>query len=286
MAATLSYGASQAGPVAQHATKYLGSLTYDQVDIIRVQGKPPKPQKPVAKPKPIAKPKAVAPRAAAKPIASASGRTRSASSLPSRAKNLKWTAPSRATLQRPSVSAGARKLNSSSTNARLAASKPFSPVKQTQAIKKLRNSTATINQTGGLKKNSALPKSLKGHQILSTGDTARQKLGPISRAFNGPVVELKLSRPLVVHRRSGGDSAAKGQWFSLRNYSSPGKARRFLALPSGNSAVRNNSFIIPKGTTIFVGKASSQVGQAWAGSYATGGGQQIYAPRIGNIKMF
>jgi len=156
MAATLSYGASQAGPVAQHATKYLGSLTYDPVDIIRVQGKPPKPQKPVAKPKPIAKPKAVAPRAAARPIASASGRTRSASSLPSRAKNLKWTAPSRATLQRPSVSAGARKLNASTAKLRSTVLRSLTSANKTKAIgylrrsaviRGLRNSTAISTKT-------------------------------------------------------------------------------------------------------------------------------------------
>ena len=161
MAATLSYGASQAGPVAQHATKYLGSLTYDPVDIIRVQGKPPKPQKPVAKPKPIAKPKAVAPRATPKPIASASGRTRSASSLPSRAKNLKWTAPSRATLQRPAVSAGARKLNASTAKLRGAIVRPYNAGLANSARTKLQADRSALK--GG---QSRIPRSLNEKILL------------------------------------------------------------------------------------------------------------------------
>ncbi len=101
----------------------------------------------------------------------------------------------------------------------------------------------------------------------------------VSKAFAGtPTVET-LTEDLLVYRHWGDEAPEAGSpWFSPKPYVRPGNARRYLALPEYNSASNVSVFKIRAGTTIVRGKVASQVGQANFGSYAVGGGAQIYLP--------
>jgi hypothetical protein len=105
-------------------------------------------------------------------------------------------------------------------------------------------------------------------------------------SFSGiPSVET-LTDDLVVYRHWGGGAAETGSpWFSPKAYVRPGNARRYLALPDYNSASNISQSMIPKGTTIIYGKASSQVSNLGFGKYAIGGGSQIYLPNPGVVKL-
>lgn len=60
---------------------------------------------------------------------------------------------------------------------------------------------------------------------------------------------------------------------------SPEDARAMLALPNDNWATDTSRFVIPKGNTVFIGTVASQVDDVELfGSYAVGGGFQIYVP--------
>jgi RHS repeat-associated protein len=99
----------------------------------------------------------------------------------------------------------------------------------------------------------------------------------VAAAFRGgDAVAETLSADLTVYRHWGGSAGESGFWYSPKPYSSSGRARRFLALPDANTAENVTAFRIPSGTTIVHGKVASQVGRSGFGSYATGGGTQIY----------
>lgn len=76
-----------------------------------------------------------------------------------------------------------------------------------------------------------------------------------------------------------------GRWVTLRPDLSPEDARAILALPNDNLATNSSRFVIPKGNTVFIGTVASQVDDAELfGSYALGGGFQIYIPDVSTLK--
>lgn len=104
--------------------------------------------------------------------------------------------------------------------------------------------------------------------------------GIVSRAFHGKPRAVKLNSDIVVFRNRNKNEKASNRspWFTRTIYDNPDDARRFLSLPNSNTAEKIDAFIIRKDTIILEGKAASQVGHPIFGSYATGGGEQIYLP--------
>jgi hypothetical protein len=104
----------------------------------------------------------------------------------------------------------------------------------------------------------------------------------VRRAFEGTPIAETIQEDRIVYRRWGGKAAETGSpWYSTAPYERPGNARRYLALPEGNTAENLTAFKIPKGTTILRGKAASMAGEPGFGAKAVGGGQQIYLPDAG-----
>lgn len=107
----------------------------------------------------------------------------------------------------------------------------------------------------------------------------RSKVVP---AFEGEeVIPLKLTQSRVAYRYWGGESEETGSpWLTVYSNLTPEQARSLLALPDGNLANHITPFLIPEDTIVLIGKAASQISQDWAGSYALGGGIQIYVPDL------
>ncbi len=83
----------------------------------------------------------------------------------------------------------------------------------------------------------------------------------------------------VIFRHWGGTAKESGShWYSPSPYVRPGNARRFLALPSGNTAQNVSAFLVPAGTPVVTGIAAGKAADPLFGSYAKGGGAQIYVP--------
>ena len=79
-----------------------------------------------------------------------------------------------------------------------------------------------------------------------------------------------LDEDVVLYRRWGGTSPAElGGYWSRTNYQKPGNAKRYLALPPGNTAKNVTAIRVPAGTTIYEGQAAKQ---PWG---APGGGNQV-----------
>jgi hypothetical protein len=99
----------------------------------------------------------------------------------------------------------------------------------------------------------------------------------IRSAFNDEPVSITLSEDFTVYRYWSGDSRTEtGRWVTLNPNLTPEDAREMLALPNSNLADNVTQFTIPAGTTVLVGEATEQTSASWAGTYATGGGFQIY----------
>ena len=105
-----------------------------------------------------------------------------------------------------------------------------------------------------------------------------QYLEGIKKAFNGTPVLKYADEDMIFYRRWGGDAKVVGSWLSPTKYEKAGNARRYLALPDGNTAENITAFKIKKGTPYIDGKAASQIDDVTGifGSYAEGGGNQIY----------
>jgi|GEM_PF-4256668 len=101
----------------------------------------------------------------------------------------------------------------------------------------------------------------------------------VARAFDGtPTVET-LTEDIIVYRHWGNKANEVGSpWFTPQPYARAEDARRYLALPDGNSAQHVSAFRIPAGTTILRGRVASMADEVSFGSYAVGGGTQIYLP--------
>jgi hypothetical protein len=92
-------------------------------------------------------------------------------------------------------------------------------------------------------------------------------------------IAVKLNNTTTVYRYWGDKAFESGSpWYTLDPSLEPGFARSLLALPEGNSAVHVSQFAVPANTVIVLGKAASQVGVKGFGSYAIGGGIQLYVP--------
>ena len=63
----------------------------------------------------------------------------------------------------------------------------------------------------------------------------------------------------------------------------PEEARALLSLPNSNLATNVTEFIIPKDTTILIGQAAEKTLEECAGSYAIGGGFQVYLDSARNF---
>ncbi|MFO3798119.1 MAG: hypothetical protein ACK8QZ_12745, partial [Anaerolineales bacterium] len=112
-----------------------------------------------------------------------------------------------------------------------------------------------------------------------TGHVPSDHYDDVVNAFRGKkAVAMKLNDDVIVYRYWGGKSPEMGNWFTTHSDLTPEQARALLALPNNNPARNVTQFIIPKNTTILVGEAAGKAGEEWAGSYAVGGGLQIYVP--------
>ncbi|MCA9026150.1 MAG: hypothetical protein KDA86_13155 [Planctomycetaceae bacterium] len=119
----------------------------------------------------------------------------------------------------------------------------------------------------------------KGDEALKLVVPKKRWFAPVRRSFDGEPSAITLAEDLIVYRHWGGEAPEIGSlWFSPKSYSRPGNARRYLALPANNTAERVTAFRIKKGTTILYGKVAGQKSKLGFGSYATGGGIQIYVP--------
>jgi hypothetical protein len=96
----------------------------------------------------------------------------------------------------------------------------------------------------------------------------------VARTFKeGAYTTRTLREDLVLRRVYGGDARQLGRYWSRTTYSSPGRARRYLALPPGNTAERVVTIRVPAGTTVHEGKAAASFGHV-------GGGNQVYINRV------
>ncbi|NLL20023.1 MAG: hypothetical protein GX262_13565, partial [Clostridia bacterium] len=103
------------------------------------------------------------------------------------------------------------------------------------------------------------------------------RLEGIKKAFNGIPVLKYADEDMVFYRRWGGVGEEIGTWLSPTKYEKAGNAKRYLALPNGNTAENLTTFKIKKGTPFIQGKVASQVDNLEDfGEYAVGGGEQIY----------
>ena len=84
----------------------------------------------------------------------------------------------------------------------------------------------------------------------------------IARTFAGGRYHAKvLEQDVIAYRYSGGVSGGPGRFLTTRQtvsrIESPAAAQRALSLPPGATAQQLNSFVIPKGTTIYYGRVAS-----------------------------
>ena len=267
--------------VAHSVTDYKNTSSWyqdyqDSLSVLPAEAKRPG----FAKPKTKSNTKKNSPTAGKRSTAKAKPK----STLPKRVSNLRLPSRKQAIVPKLAQNPTTRALHKSvKATARQLAKRALTPVAKKQAKAQIRQKTKAASSS-----TKWLPKSLKSGQVLSRGNEAKRrlhKIDPNTRGtFKGDVLQIKLKEPMIVHRRSGGGSADKAPWFSAKKYRSAAIARRFLSLPNNNSASKRNTFELPAGSTIFIGKAAPQTKKQWAGRYATGGGIQIYAPKIGKIK--
>jgi len=93
----------------------------------------------------------------------------------------------------------------------------------------------------------------------------------VTKTCEGTPDATILSQPLRLYRRYGGGSSRIGQFWSRTNYTSASDARRYLALPSGNTATSRVIILVPKGETIYWCDAAPLGSEP-------GGGQQVMFP--------
>lgn len=178
----------------------------------------------------------------------------------------------KATQVRPKVSSPTKKASKRPANP--ATKKPLT-AKQIEAVRKTLRSAGTAIK---------LDKHLRGHKVVARGADALKKAdvphknrAEVRKAFDGEIIAIELTRPMIVHRRHGGEADPISFYTSRTNYKKPGNAQRFSALPLKNTAKEQNLLLIPKGSIILVGKAANQTKDTKNfGKNAVGGGEQIY----------
>jgi len=91
---------------------------------------------------------------------------------------------------------------------------------------------------------------------------------------------IKLDEPLTAYRYWSNPDLQVGHWLTLNPNLSPAEARALLALPNENLATQVTSFIIPKDVIVLIGTVAEQTTTVGFGTYAIGGGFQIYLPDL------
>jgi len=97
-----------------------------------------------------------------------------------------------------------------------------------------------------------------------------------------PVVVLKLTADAMVMRDWSGTTTV-GRWFAPHEdgpLASPETARVIYALPVGNLAINTTLHLMKPGTGLIVGTCSDMTAQQGYGPWATGGGPQLFGPKV------
>jgi len=97
-----------------------------------------------------------------------------------------------------------------------------------------------------------------------------------------PVLVLRLTRPTAMVRNWSGTSTV-GRWFAPSGGSdlpSPETARAVYALPDGNLAIHVTLHLVKRGTALVTGVCADMTTQPGYGPWATGGGPQLFGPRV------
>ena len=113
-------------------------------------------------------------------------------------------------------------------------------------------------------------------KVISTLDEFWAQI-PASKAFTGNLILKYADEDMVFYWRWGGVGEELGTWLAPTKYEKAENAKRYLALPKGNTAENLTTFKIKKGTPFIQGKVASKVDNLEDfGEYAVGGGEQIY----------
>jgi hypothetical protein len=99
----------------------------------------------------------------------------------------------------------------------------------------------------------------------------------VSDAFTDWQVN-RTSEPVSVYHYTSPGAENPGRWVTLDPNLASAEARSLLALPNSNAATSVTQYVIPAETTYISGGIASQTSTSGFGSYATGGGYQIYIP--------
>jgi hypothetical protein len=91
----------------------------------------------------------------------------------------------------------------------------------------------------------------------------------------GQYTTRTLKKDLIVRRYYGGERGPIGGFLTRSQYSSPGRAKQYLALPPENTAREVATFRIPAGTTIYEGKVAGVAARGQRGA-----GNQVYVPKL------
>jgi hypothetical protein len=114
--------------------------------------------------------------------------------------------------------------------------------------------------------------------LLSSATPSSASLRDSTRAtfLNGDATHMVLDEPLTVFRSHGGNASKVGRFTTLDVFDSRVDTRNGLALLQewGNSVTKLTTVELPKGTSVWVGKAAPQVGKN--GTTLPGGASQIF----------
>lgn len=97
-----------------------------------------------------------------------------------------------------------------------------------------------------------------------------------------PVVVLRLTRPTAMVRNWSGTSTV-GRWFAPStggDLPSPATARTVYALPGDNLAIDVTLHLVKRGTDLVAGVCADMTSQPGYGPWATGGGGQLFGPKV------
>jgi len=97
-----------------------------------------------------------------------------------------------------------------------------------------------------------------------------------------PVTVLRLTRGTVLVRNWSGTSTV-GRWFAPSSggaLPSPEASRAMFALPNGNLALDASLHLVKPGTDLIAGICADMTSQPGYGPWATGGGAQLFGPRV------
>lgn len=117
-----------------------------------------------------------------------------------------------------------------------------------------------------------------------TGQTEAKATGTLLSydSTQEPVTVLRLTHATVTIRNWSGTSTV-GRWFAPSSggtLPSPATSRVVYALPEGNLAVNATLHLVKPGTALVTGVCADMSAQPGYGPWATGGGDQLYGPRV------